>query len=63
MLPVFWNHTASVGYPQRDALHPHIVREEARPRVARLENSVADRLLKFEYAPFSSAQNKLPDGK
>jgi hypothetical protein len=42
----------TIGHPQRDTLYPHSVQEGARPRVAGLENRVADRDPKSEYTPF-----------
>ena len=44
----------TMSHPQRDTLSPHVVGEDAQPRVAGLENSVADGRPKSEYPPFVS---------
>jgi hypothetical protein len=44
----------TMAHPQKDTLSPDSVGEEAQPRVAGLENGVADSRPKSEYTPFVS---------
>jgi len=51
-----WGGSRFTSHPQRDTPCLHSVGGEAQPRVARLENSVADGHSIAEYAPFGSVK-------